>query len=186
MDFENFTEQSKRCFQEGNKLARSYSHQRLSTEHLLMQLLKESTGIIQKMILLVKGDINKIEDLTLKSLKSLPRVVGQDEIYIDQALQRTVVKANELASKNGDKFIAIDWLFVSLASQDHKAAQILRKCGVRRMRILTNNPRKIVGIEGYGLEVVGREPLEFEANLVNEKYLKTKRDKLGHFILGEE
>jgi 3,4-dihydroxy 2-butanone 4-phosphate synthase/GTP cyclohydrolase II len=65
-------------------------------------------------------------------------------------------------------------------------AQILRKCGVRRMRILTNNPRKIVGIEGYGLEVVGREPLEFEANLVNEKYLKTKRDKLGHFILGEE
>jgi len=65
-------------------------------------------------------------------------------------------------------------------------AQILRKCGVRKMRILTNNPRKIVGIEGYGLDVVGREPLEFEANLVNEKYLKTKRDKLGHFILGEE
>lgn len=65
-------------------------------------------------------------------------------------------------------------------------AQILRKCGVRKMRILTNNPRKIVGIEGYGLEVIGREPLEFEANRVNEKYLKTKRDKLGHFILGEE
>ena len=65
-------------------------------------------------------------------------------------------------------------------------AQILRKCGVRKMRILTNNPRKIVGVEGYGLEVVGREPLEFDANPVNEKYLKTKRDKLGHFILGEE
>ena len=130
MDFENFTEQSKRCFQEGDKLARRYSHQRLSTEHLLMQLLKEPTGIIQKMILLVKGDINKIEELTLKSLKLLPKVVGKDEIYIDQALQRTVVRANELASKNGDKFVAIDWLFVSLASQDHKAAQILRKCGV--------------------------------------------------------
>ena len=65
-------------------------------------------------------------------------------------------------------------------------AQILRKCGVRKMRILTNNPRKIVGVEGYGLEIVGREPLEFKANKVNEKYLKTKRDKLGHFILGEE
>jgi len=105
MDFENFTEQSKRCFQEGDKLARRYSHQRLSTEHLLMQLLKEPTGIIQKMILLVKGDINKIEELTLKSLKLLPKVVGKDEIYVDQALQRTVVKANELASKNGDKFV---------------------------------------------------------------------------------
>jgi len=65
-------------------------------------------------------------------------------------------------------------------------AQILRKCGVRKMRLLTNNPQKIVGIEGHGLEVVGREALEFEANHVNEKYLKTKRDKLGHFILGEE
>jgi 3,4-dihydroxy 2-butanone 4-phosphate synthase/GTP cyclohydrolase II len=54
------------------------------------------------------------------------------------------------------------------------------------MRLLTNNPQKIVGIEGHGLEVVGREALEFEANHVNEKYLKTKRDKLGHFILGEE
>ena len=65
-------------------------------------------------------------------------------------------------------------------------AQILRKCGVRKMRLLTNNPQKIVGVEGHGLEVVGREALEFEANQINEKYLKTKRDKLGHFILGEE
>ncbi len=64
-------------------------------------------------------------------------------------------------------------------------AHILRKCGVRKMRLLTNNPRKIVGIEGYGLEIIGREALEFDVNQVNEKYLKTKRDKLGHFILGE-
>ena len=64
-------------------------------------------------------------------------------------------------------------------------AQILRSCGVRKMRILTNNPRKIVGIEGYGLEILGREPLEFKPNSINEKYLKTKRDKLGHFISGE-
>ena len=64
-------------------------------------------------------------------------------------------------------------------------AQILRSCGVRKMRILTNNPRKIVGIEGYGLEILGREPLEFKPNSINENYLKTKRDKLGHFISGE-
>jgi 3,4-dihydroxy 2-butanone 4-phosphate synthase/GTP cyclohydrolase II len=64
-------------------------------------------------------------------------------------------------------------------------AQILRACGVRKMRILTNNPRKIVGVEGYGLEVVGRDALEFDANEMNERYLKTKRDKLGHFIMGD-
>ena len=65
-------------------------------------------------------------------------------------------------------------------------AQIIRECGVRKMRLLTNNPRKIVGLEGYGLEVVGREPIEFESNAINKKYLQTKRDKLGHFILNEK
>ena len=65
-------------------------------------------------------------------------------------------------------------------------AQIIRECGVRKMRLLTNNPRKIIGLEGYGLEVVGRESIEFDSNAVNKKYLKTKRDKLGHFILSEE
>ena len=136
MDFENFTEQSKRCFQDADKLARSYGHQRLCAEHILMQILKESSGIINKMITLVKGDINKIEDLTFKSLNLLPKVVGQDEIYIDQALQRTVVKANELASNNGDQFVAIDLLFVSLTFQDHKAAQILRKCGIEEKSLI--------------------------------------------------
>ena len=65
-------------------------------------------------------------------------------------------------------------------------AQIIRECGIRKMRLLTNNPRKIVGLEGYGLEVVGREPIEFKSNGINKKYLQTKRDKLGHYILNEE
>ncbi len=65
-------------------------------------------------------------------------------------------------------------------------AQIIRECGVRKMRLLTNNPRKIVGLEGYGLEILGREPIEFKSNAINKKYLQTKRDKLGHFILNEE
>jgi len=65
-------------------------------------------------------------------------------------------------------------------------AQILLACGVKKMTILTNNPRKIIGIEGYGLEIVDRMPLEIEPNPANEKYMSTKRDKLGHFILNEE
>lgn len=62
-------------------------------------------------------------------------------------------------------------------------AQILKDCGVRKMRILTNNPRKIVGLEGFGLEVVGREPIEMSTNEINKIYMQTKRDKLGHLIL---
>ena len=62
-------------------------------------------------------------------------------------------------------------------------AQILRDLGVGKIRLLTNNPKKVVGLRGYGLDIVERVPLEMHPNLVNERYLKTKRDKLGHLIL---
>lgn len=61
-------------------------------------------------------------------------------------------------------------------------AQMLMDLGVRRIRLLTNNPRKIVGLEGYGLEIVERVPIEVAANPRNEGYLKAKRDKLGHLF----
>jgi 3,4-dihydroxy 2-butanone 4-phosphate synthase/GTP cyclohydrolase II len=63
-------------------------------------------------------------------------------------------------------------------------AQILRDLGVRRMRLLTNNPRKIVGLEGYGLSVTERVPIEIEPNDVNRRYLNTKRDRMGHLLGG--
>jgi 3,4-dihydroxy 2-butanone 4-phosphate synthase/GTP cyclohydrolase II len=62
-------------------------------------------------------------------------------------------------------------------------AQILRDLGVGKIRLLTNNPKKVVGLHGYGLDIIERVPLEMEANDHNERYLKTKRDKLGHLIL---
>jgi 3,4-dihydroxy 2-butanone 4-phosphate synthase/GTP cyclohydrolase II len=62
-------------------------------------------------------------------------------------------------------------------------AQILLDLGVRKIRLLTNNPKKVIGLKGYGLEIVERLPIEMPANKNNERYLKTKRDKLGHIIL---
>jgi 3,4-dihydroxy 2-butanone 4-phosphate synthase/GTP cyclohydrolase II len=59
-------------------------------------------------------------------------------------------------------------------------AQILSDLGVRTMRLLTNNPRKFVGLQGYGLSVSAAVPLEIPANESTRKYLKTKKDKLGH------
>jgi len=66
-------------------------------------------------------------------------------------------------------------------------AQILSELGIRRIRLLTNNPRKVVGLEAYGLSIVERVPIELPANQCNARYLKTKKDKLGHFLaLGGE
>jgi 3,4-dihydroxy 2-butanone 4-phosphate synthase/GTP cyclohydrolase II len=61
-------------------------------------------------------------------------------------------------------------------------AQILVDLGIRDIRLLTNNPKKIIGLEGYGLRVVERVPIEVAPNSANVKYLKTKKKKLGHIL----
>ncbi|MFO7608727.1 MAG: bifunctional 3,4-dihydroxy-2-butanone-4-phosphate synthase/GTP cyclohydrolase II [Candidatus Krumholzibacteriia bacterium] len=61
-------------------------------------------------------------------------------------------------------------------------AQILRDLGVRRMRLMTNNPRKIVGLESYGLEIAARVPVQVAPNLRNAKYLQTKKARMGHLL----
>ncbi len=62
-------------------------------------------------------------------------------------------------------------------------AQILRKLGITKINLITNNPKKRVGLMGYGLEIVDNTPIEIAPNVHNQKYLETKRDKLGHEIL---
>jgi 3,4-dihydroxy 2-butanone 4-phosphate synthase/GTP cyclohydrolase II len=61
-------------------------------------------------------------------------------------------------------------------------AQILLDIGVRKMRLMTNNPRKIVALSGFGLEVVERVPIVIKPNPYNVKYLETKKDSLGHIL----
>ena len=61
-------------------------------------------------------------------------------------------------------------------------AQILKDLGVTKLTVLTNNPKKLVGLEGHGLEITSRVPIEIEANQENKNYLNTKKNKLGHIL----
>jgi 3,4-dihydroxy 2-butanone 4-phosphate synthase / GTP cyclohydrolase II len=91
------------------------------------------------------------------------------------------IRAYELQDQGFDTVEANERLGFKADQRDYGiGAQILTDLGIRTMRLLTNNPRKFVGLQGYGLSISDTVPLEIPANDSTRKYLKTKKDKLGH------
>jgi len=94
------------------------------------------------------------------------------------------LRAYQLQDKGLDTVEANEALGFKADLRDYGiGAQILADLGLSKIRLLTNNPKKIVGLEGYGLEVVERVPLVVKPSKSNKRYLKTKKEKLGHEIL---
>jgi len=94
------------------------------------------------------------------------------------------LKAYKLQEEGMDTVQANLALGLPMDSRDYGVgAQILRDLGVAKIRLISNNPQKRVGLIGYGLEIVEQLPIEIASNPHNEKYLRTKRDKMGHNIL---
>jgi len=97
------------------------------------------------------------------------------------------LRAYELQDAGSDTVEANEMLGYPPDLRDYGiGAQILLDLGVRKMRLLTNNPRKVIGLQGYGLEIVQRVSLEIPPNNVNRRYLETKRDKLHHLLLQDD
>ncbi|MFT2008203.1 bifunctional 3,4-dihydroxy-2-butanone-4-phosphate synthase/GTP cyclohydrolase II [Pontibacter sp. 13R65] len=96
------------------------------------------------------------------------------------------LKAYKLQEQGRDTVEANLELGFGMDERDYGVgAQILRDLGVTKMRLISNNPKKRIGLIGYGLEVVENVPIEIIPNVHNQKYLTTKRDKLGHTILSK-
>lgn len=96
------------------------------------------------------------------------------------------LRAYELQERGMDTVEANEALGFKMDHRDYGiGAQILVDLGVRKLRLMTNNPTKRVGLGGYGLEIVERVPIEVAPNEVNEHYLRTKRDRMGHLILAD-
>jgi len=93
------------------------------------------------------------------------------------------IKAYALQDKGEDTVEANKKLGFKPDQRDYGVgAQIFLSLGVRKIKLLTNNPRKFIGLSGYGLEIVERIPLEIPPNKINKNYLKTKKEKLGHIL----
>jgi 3,4-dihydroxy 2-butanone 4-phosphate synthase/GTP cyclohydrolase II len=94
------------------------------------------------------------------------------------------LKAYKLQEQGRDTVEANLELGFEMDERDYGiGAQILRYLHISKLRLITNNPKKRAGLMGYGLEIVDVLPIEMHANPHNEKYLRTKRDKLGHDIM---
>jgi len=93
------------------------------------------------------------------------------------------MRAYKLQEQGYDTVVANEKLGFGPDLRDYGiGAQILKDLGIEKMKLLTNNPRKIAGLEGYGLTIIDRVPIEMPAREENEQYLRTKFEKLGHYL----
>ena len=192
------------------RLVRRAAHAQLPTEHGDFEIYAYENAVDDMThVALVRGDIGDGKDVLVRVHSkcltgdvfhsarcdcgaqletAMTRIAAEGRgvlLYLNQEGRgiglANKVRAYELQDQGFDTVEANERLGFKPDQRDYGiGAQILGDLGVRTMRLLTNNPRKFVGLQGYGLSVSEAVPLEIPASESTRKYLKTKKDKLGH------
>jgi len=157
---------------------------------LVMGDLKDSPVLVRVHSECLTGDVfGSLRCDCGRQLSKAMQLIGQEKtgvvLYMNQEGRGIglvdKIRAYGLQDKGMDTVEANEALGHKADLRDYGiGAQMLVDLGIKKIRLLTNNPRKIVGLEGYGLKVVERVPLEIEPNPSNYNYLKAKKEKLGH------
>ncbi|MEN8144485.1 MAG: bifunctional 3,4-dihydroxy-2-butanone-4-phosphate synthase/GTP cyclohydrolase II [Gemmatimonadota bacterium] len=162
-------------------------------------------------VALVRGDVREADDVLVRvhskcltgdvfgscrcdcgpQLQAAMRLASEEGagviVYLDQEGRGigllNKLRAYELQDRGADTVEANETLGFPPDLRNYGiGAQILADLGLRRIRLMTNNPKKLSGLEGFGLEIVGRIPLEVDAEDPSREYLETKRDRMGHLL----
>lgn len=137
MNIQKFTQKSIEAINDCEKLAYEYGNQEIEQEHLLVALMRQEDGLIQKMI--EKMDINKehFMDNAIRHLEKRVKVSG-GQVYVGQALNKVLVSAEDEARQMGDEYVSVEHLFLSLLKYPNAALkEIFKEYGISRERFLT-------------------------------------------------
>ena len=192
------------------KLIRKKETANLPTEYGIFKAIVYECSRGLHHIALVKGEINPNEDILVRvhsecltgdvfhslrcdcsqQLDKALKLIAQENgvlLYLRQEGRGiglvNKIKAYALQDKGMDTVEANEKLGFKADARDYTVGtQILADLGIKRMRLMTNNPKKIEGLEKYGIKIVERVPLIIKSNTTNQKYLEAKRKKLGHYL----
>ncbi|MEE2773806.1 MAG: AAA family ATPase [Pseudomonadota bacterium] len=136
MDLDNFSDQSQLCLREAQKIAIGKGHQRLMPEHLLSSLVRNKSGVTEKLIREAGLDVKMVKTALVEALEKIPTVSGSSGLYVDSSVERILAEARNLSKENNDKFVTVDCLFIALISLENNVSKLINEMGLDRGKVI--------------------------------------------------